>query len=530
MNNFSGILPLIRLILRRDRIILPVLLFFLVIMFVGIAASFVNLYDDVALREVLVLQLATNPAMVAILGSVQDPSLGGLIAWRSAVVGPILVALFSIFIMIRHTRSQERKGRLELLNSTPVGRMTALTSALLTTCAANFLLGLIILIAFMGLGLPGVGSVALALSMTLFGCLFAAIAGVAVQLTESSSDARYITVGILIAFFLVRLAGWDDGGAVWISWISPLGWVYHIRAFAGEQWWIFGLFIIFTLILSVLAFYLSSHRDLGAGILPQRTGPARASWALGSALGLTWRLQRGMLIFWILGFSLMGIMGGIMAPTVTDIFMGNPQFLNFISQFVSGVEPFDIFMSLMLVLFGQVFAIYGMLAVLKLRSEEYKKHSEFFLTNAVSRTFWVSINLFFAFIGVVLILVLFVLSFSITYGLISGSMGPHLPQILSAALVYLPAIWLMVGITVALFGLVPRFTPLAWALLGLFFIINLLGDSMDISQWIKDISPFTHVPNLLVGQSIETPLGLVLVAALLLTFIGIVGFKRRDIT
>ncbi|MDI6723775.1 MAG: hypothetical protein QMD61_03945 [Methanobacterium sp.] len=450
-------------------------------------------------------------------------------AWRSSVIGPILVAMVSIFLMIRHTRSEEKKGRLELLNSTAVGRQAALASALITTCGANILMGVLIVLSFIGLGLPWEGSLAMALSMTAFGCLFAAIAGVAVQLTESSSDARYITVAILIAFFLLRTLGWDDGSVVWLSWISPLGWVHHIRAFAGEQWWIFGLFIVLTLVLFVLAYYLSSLRDLGAGILPQRTGPARASFALSSTLGLTWKLQRRMLIFWILGFVIMGIMGGIMAPTVSNIFIDNPQFMNLLSQLVKGAKPVDIFISLMLVLFGQVFAIYGILAVSKLRTEESTNHSEFLLTNAVNRTLWVFYNLFFAFIGLTILLFLFVLSFSISYSLISGDMGQDLPLLLSAALVYLPAILVMVGLTVALFGLIPRLTSLSWVALGLFFIINLLADFFDVNQWILNISPFTHVPNLLVGDTVGWPLILVLVVGLVLIFIGIVGFRRRDI-
>ena len=240
MENLSGTRALTRLILRRDRIIIPVLFLFLILLFVSIAASFVNLYADAALREALVLQISSNPGIVLILGPIQDSSVGGLVAWRSAVFGPVLVALVNIFLMIRHTRSEERKGRLELLNSTVVGRQATLTSALITICGANILLGIVIFLSFLGLGLPWEGSLALALSMVVFGCLFAAITALMAQLTESSSEARYLSVAILIAFFILRSIGWDEGGANWVFWLSPLGWVQNIRAFAGEEWWIFG--------------------------------------------------------------------------------------------------------------------------------------------------------------------------------------------------------------------------------------------------------------------------------------------------
>jgi ABC-2 type transport system permease protein len=41
-------------------------------------------------------------------------------------------------------------------------------------------------------------------------------------------------------------------------------------------------------------------------------------------------------------------------------------------------------------------------------------------------------------------------------------MGKALGQLLGSALVQLPAVWLLAGIAVALFGLVPRLAAAAW--------------------------------------------------------------------
>ena len=45
-----------------------------------------------------------------------------------------------------------------------------------------------------------------------------------------------------------------------------------------------------------------------------------------------------------------------------------------------------------------------------------------------------------------------------------------------ATLAYLPAVWMLTGITMLLFNLIPRLTSLSWAALGLFVIVDLLGD------------------------------------------------------
>src|SRR5690606_13652387 len=95
---------------------------FIVLFVVGVAASFLNLYPDEASRMGLYLQMQNNPSLEVLLGKLFDPSIGALTAWRTGVPVSLFIGLISIFLMIRHTRSEERKGRLELIDSTAVGR------------------------------------------------------------------------------------------------------------------------------------------------------------------------------------------------------------------------------------------------------------------------------------------------------------------------------------------------------------------------------------------------------------------------
>ncbi|HMK54363.1 MAG TPA: hypothetical protein VK444_06240 [Methanobacteriaceae archaeon] len=528
VDSFTGTKIMIKLALRRDRIIIPLFILFMVLLIVGIAASFVNLYSDTAVRLGFYLQMQNNPAIVAMLGSVLDPSIGGLTAWRTSVAGPLIIALISIFLIIRHTRSEERKGRLELLDSGVMGRQAALTSALITTFGVNIIISLLIVLGLISLGLEFNSSLVLAISFGVFGCLFASIAAVTVQLTESSSDARYISVGLLVGFFILRILGWDNGNLSWISWLSPVGWVHYTRAFAGNDFWVFGIFLIFIAGLTIAAYWLLSMRDLGSGIITQRSGPANASKRFSSSLALAWRLQRGMLIFWVVVFALMGIMMGYTAQTVTDAITANPQFLQLLSHLSNG-GPADSYFALVLASLGEVFAVYAILATSRLRSEESKRHSEMLLTSSVSRSQWVVSNLIFAVLGPALVMIIFALALGLTYGYNSGNLQENLLRILAASLVYLPAVWMLTGITMLLFGLLPRLTALSWAALGVFVVVDLLGEFFDISQWILNLSPFTQVPKLFAGDMISTSLAWLFVLATALMFIGMLSFRHRDI-
>jgi len=351
---------------------------------------------------------------------------------------------------------------------------------------------------------------------------------VAVQLTESSGDARYLTVGILIGFYLLRILGWDNGNSTWISWLSPFGWVHSIRAFAGNDLRVLGIFIIFIIGLIIIAYWFSSIRDVGSGIITLRSGPASASKSLNSALALAWRLQRGMLIFWVLIFALMGIMMGYTAQSVTDLISSNPHFLQLLSHFTNG-GPADSYFTLVLAFLGEIFAVYAILATSKLRSEESQRYSEMLLTNSVSRSQWAVSNLIFAIFGPALVMIIFSLALGLTYGAGSGNLSNDLPRIIFASLAYLPAVWILTGITMLLFGLIPRLTALSWATLGLFVIIDLVGEFFNLDKWILNLSPFTNVPNLFAGDTVSTSIVWIFVIAVVLMFLGLLGYRRRDI-
>jgi ABC-2 type transport system permease protein len=102
-------------------------------------------------------------------------------------------------------------------------------------------------------------------------------------------------------------------------------------------------------------------------------------------------------------------------------------------------------------------------------------------------------------------------------------------RLLVAALVQLPAIWIVVGVTVALFGFLPKFSAAAWGLAGIALLIGLLGPVVNAPQAILDVSPFSHTPKL-PGQVVTaTPLIWLGLLAVVAIGAGLVAFRRRDI-
>ncbi len=80
-----------------------------------------------------------------------------------------------------------------------------------------------------------------------------------------------------------------------LSWLSPIAWGQQFRPYAGNRWWVLLITLAFAAVVTVGAYLLVARRDMGAGLLPDRPGPAGGT-TLRSSLALAWRLRRGLLL------------------------------------------------------------------------------------------------------------------------------------------------------------------------------------------------------------------------------------------
>jgi ABC-2 type transport system permease protein len=117
----------------------------------------------------------------------------------------------------------------------------------------------------------------------------------------------------------------------------------------------------------------------------------------------------------------------------------------------------------------------------------------------------------------------------LTYGLISSDLSGQVPRVMAAATVQLPAVWVLTGIAMALYGFAPRLAGLSWGALIACLVVGQLGQILQFPQWALDLSPFTHVPDFPARDIEPLPVVVLLTIAFLLIGGGLIGFRRRDI-
>src|SRR5690606_5024976 len=174
-------------------------------------------------------------------------------------------------------------------------------------------------------GLPLAGAAWYAAGNALLMLFYGAVGLVAGQLAQSARTGYLIGLVALAASYLVRALvdglGWE---AVWAS---PLGWTAEVRPFADPRPWPLAAFAVGAVVLSGAAVLLARRRDLGAGVVPARRGPALGRRGLGTAAGLAWRLNRGVVLAWtVLAVVWAGVFGAL-TQEMADLVDANPAML-----------------------------------------------------------------------------------------------------------------------------------------------------------------------------------------------------------
>jgi ABC-2 type transport system permease protein len=524
-SNFSGTLGMLRLYLRRDRVSLPLWVLLLSLPLATVyVGSIQKVYPTEAARAGFAASIMASPAQRALYGQIYNNSLGAVGIWKAGMFH-VLIAVAVILTMIRHTRADEETGRTELMDSTAVGRYASLSAALILSFGASIATGAIGAAGLLTTSVPAGGSLAFGAALAGSGLVFTAVAAVAAQLSPSARFARSTAFAVLATAFTLRAIG--DAGSGALSWLSPLGWSLQIRPYAGDHWWVLLLHLSTAAVLTAVAYRLLAGRDVGAGLVAERAGPGRASATLSNAFGLAWRLDRGALLLWTVGLGLYGLLMGSIVHGIGDE-LGSGVARDIVARMGGTRALEEAFIAVAFTMMGMVASAFAVSLTLRLHQEEAGQRAETTLAGAVSRTRWLASHLVTALAGSAAAMLLSGVVGGVVYGIAAGDVGGKLAVVVATAAVQLPAVWLLSAVTVALFGFLPRFTPVAWGVLVGFVALYLIGSLAGFPQWVLDLEPFAHIPRVGAGFNAVPLLWLAAIDGVLIIF-GAATFRRRDL-
>ncbi|WP_031516894.1 ABC transporter permease [Desulfofalx alkaliphila] len=527
---FHNTVTLVHFIVRRDRIPFPLWLFLVTLITVITASAFSGLYATEQERQAIA-ETMLNPAMIAMVGPVygiDNYTIGAMMAHQMLLFTSIAVSIMNILFVTRHTREDEENGRLEMLRSLNLGRLSNLTATGLFVFGTNVLLALLIAFGLLLLGIESIdleGSILYAVTLAAIGSFFASTTALFAQLSESSQGTIGFSLALLGMAYLIRAIG--DVSVEALSWLSPLGWILRTEVYVNNYWWPVLLTTVIALIFFSTALYLNKSRDLGAGFLPAKPGRKNASAFLQSPLGLALKLQRTAIIAWAIGLFLLGISYGSVLGDL-ETFIGKNQMMRKLIAPVEGFSVTEQFLSLLMSTIAIICTIPVVMTLLKLRGEEKRNLTEHLLTRAVSRSRMMGSYFSISFTASFFLLLLAVLGLWLAG---TAAMDNPIPfaTMFSAAVVYLPAMWVSIGIAVFLIGLVPRIADLVWLYLAYSFFGTYLGSLLQLPHWVTNISPFGHIPQVPIEDINYTSMSVLTAIALAFSVIGFIGYNKRDL-
>lgn len=512
---------------RRERIVSSIWLLSIVLSVALFATLYPPLIPTHTEKVALALSMQ-NPAMVAMMGpvyGVENLSQASVMAQQTLIWFLIAVALMNIFLINRHSRIDEEQGSQELLRALPINKREFTLSVLLFALGLNLAIGVLSACALNIVNIEGttlLGSLLFGLAITWVGFFFASLTLLLAQLFHTGTAVNTAALTLLALSYIVRAIG--DVGNSTLSYFSPLGLALSTHLFYANHLTPLVLLALQSLIMGIIALCLGVKRDYGSGLLPQRKRETTASKSVTSVGRLAWRLSYQSLIAWAVGIFLLALSYG---SVITELatFVENNELMRKIIETGGSSTLLDGYIALIYALMTPLCSVPMILISLRIYGEERRGRVELLFTKPIRRLSLYRKFLLITFVeGIVMLLLLAIGLYVPATSLLS------LSKLILIGFSYLPAMWFITSVGVALVGLIPRLSSFVWLYIGSTFLIMYMGEITNLPKWISYLSPFSAVAKLPVEKFTIAPLIYLSFGSFLFITVGFYGYRKRDIT
>jgi len=499
------------------------------------AFGYASTYPTVASRRRFATSLATNAGIAALVGPARRlDTVAGFTSWRTTGVLSVVGAVWGLLLATRLGRGEEDLGRWELYLVGHTSRSGAAAQSLAGLGAGLASLWALTAIAAAAAGSAssvGIGlgaALYLAVALVAAAAMFVALGALFGQLAGSRRQANAVGAGVLGASYLLRMVADSGSGLAWLRWTSPLGWVEELRPLTGPR--PVGLIPVaaLALVAAAAAFAVAARRDLGASLLPARTNPLARTGLLGGPGGLSLRLGRSVVVAWIAGLAVLGLVLGLVAQSAASAISGSAAIQKAISRLGGHGGGAAAYLGFAFVIAAALVAFAAAGQVAAVRSEEAEGRVDHLLVRAVSRRRWL--------IGRVALGAALVVGCSTVAGVaaFAGAASQHdalgFGRLLQAGLNIAPPALLVLGVGVFAFGWWPRAAAgLTYAVVAWSLLVELVGSVLGHNRLLLDSSVFFHVAPAPAADPNWVSAGWLVLLGVVAVAVGVVGFERRDL-
>jgi ABC-2 type transport system permease protein len=492
-------------------------------------AGFRHTYATAAERLSFARSFAGNKGLRLFYGEPHDLlSVSGYTAWRVGGTLAILAAIFGLFAAVRALRTEEDTGRMELVLAGAVGRRTAYLAALAAIGAGIAFLWLAELLGFLAGGLPLGGSAYLALATASVAPVFAGVGALASQVAPTRRIALELGGAAVGVALLLRVIADTSTGAGWLRWATPLGWAEEMRPFTGERPLVLLLPLAASAALLAAAAIVAVRRDIGTGLLPARDTSDPRLGLLSSPTAQALRAERASLLVWTTCVAVFAFILGVVSESVSSADIPE-RVQRELDKLGSGALTTPTgYLAFVFIFFVLAVSLFACAQIGAVRHEEAEQRLETMLALPVGRRGWLGGRLALAVGGTALVsLVAGVLTWA---GASAAGVDASLADLIEAGANCLPVALLFLGVAALAYAVAPRASGgIAYGLVTIAFIWQLVASIVDAPRWLADLTPFAHVA-LVPTEDFRVGAALVMLAiGAVCALAALAVFRRRDL-
>ncbi len=498
--------------------------------------GFTKTYGTQAARETLARLFGNNPGLHALFGiSHSIDTVRGFTAWRTLGVLTIVGAIWALMAATKRFRGEEEAGRWELFLS---GQTTSRQGAV--NIMAGLGVGLVIIYVIVAIvtGIIGnMNKLHFSAGETLFFSLalvastaeFFAVGAFASQIAPTRRRAAGIAAGVFGVSFLLRAIGDAAPSVHWLTNISPLGWIEHLRPLTGsDPFWLLPIFG-FVAALCVLTAYMAGARDLGASLIPDRDTARPRTRFLNAPFGLAIRELRGTLVGWFVALAGAAMAMGAIAKAAGKAMAASTSTQSFFKDFTRNQKVgAATYMGVVFLMLMVAIMALAASSINSMREDEAEGYLDNLLTGPVSRLRWLG--------GRLLIVVASVVLAGVVSGLFGWfgaaiqNTGISLGKLIEAGLNAAVPAAVMIGIGMLTLGFRPRWTSaVLYTVIGWSFLLELIGPAINLNHWLLDTSLLHHTALAPAVDPRWSTAGIIIAIGVAASVIGAAAFNRRDI-
>ena len=476
------------------------------------------------------LTVLQNPAMIAMFGNgygLENYTYGAFYAHMMYVWLGLFNGIMAIMIVSKHLRAEEEEGRYEMVRSLPVGRNANLLASMIVMVMVFITFAILKVVSYSLVNVESItfaGTLNFSIGLSLIGIFFSVLTAVIAQIFQSNRNVMGAGFASLIGLYLLFSIGVLS--SEYILWLSPFQWMLHSQAFVDNVYWPLIILLIVTLGIGILALYLSSIRDLDAGLLKQRTKEHKTKKLIKSPIGFALLLSKSLIIWWIVALFILGASYGSIFGDIENFVSGNDMLSNLLPD-NSDYPTSVLFMSFVVTVMSIVSAIPALIILNKVSTEEEKGRMEIIQSHAIKKQKIVFSYLILSIsIAVTMLFVsalgLYVASSSVMTDPISFAI------ILAAHFAYLPSIIFFLGLSLVFSGFLPRKIWIIWIYFSFAFFVTYMGQIIGLDDLIRKLSPFGFVPNIPVDNMNWLTQIVILTIGVLFGYVGLIMYKKRS--